>query len=169
MSGGTTYGSGLATGERPDPIVLPREIAPGLFWLGHCMERLLANGSSLHLYNCGYLISGEKHSALIETGMTCDELVVMEQAERLIAERGLPDDLVRISAGVEDAGDLLRDLEAAFIETAGELGLEGAPPRGRAEESLARAAKGREQELEAQVALLKAELARAARTGASTR
>jgi cystathionine beta-lyase len=85
------------------------------------------------------------------------------------AERGLPDDLVRISAGVEDAGDLLRDLEAAFIETAGELGLEGAPPRGRAEESLARAAKGREQELEAQVALLKAELARAARTAASTR
>ena len=91
MSSGTTNGSGLATGERPDPILLPREIAPGLFWLGHCMERLLANGSSLHLYNCGYLISGEKHSAIIETGMTCDVLVVMEQAERLIAERGLPE------------------------------------------------------------------------------
>ena len=75
----------------PTPQILPREIAPGLFWLGHCMKRLLANGSSLHLYNCGYLIVGEKHSAFIETGMTCDVLVVMEQAERLIAERNLPE------------------------------------------------------------------------------
>lgn len=30
------------------------------------------------------------------------------------AERGLPDDLVRISAGVEDVEDLLADLQAAF-------------------------------------------------------
>ena len=75
----------------PTPMLLPREIAPGLFWLGHCMTRLLANGATLHLYNCGYLIVGEQHSAFIETGMTCDVLVVMEQAERLIAERNLPE------------------------------------------------------------------------------
>ena len=83
----------------------------------------------------------------------------------LRAERGLPDDLVRISAGIEDSLDLLRDLERAFVETARELGLP--PPseleetggrRSRAEESLALAAKGREQELEAKVAALEAEL-----------
>ena len=79
------------------------------------------------------------------------------------AERGLPDDLVRISAGVEDPLDLLRDLERAFLETATELGLESSrlPAPGRAEESLLRAARGREQELEARVAQLEAELARA--------
>jgi cystathionine beta-lyase len=78
------------------------------------------------------------------------------------AERGLPDDLVRISAGVEDSIDLLRDLETAFIETARELGLEsGVPARGRAEASLEKAARGREQELEAKVAVLEAELAAA--------
>lgn len=84
------------------------------------------------------------------------------------AERGLPDDLVRISAGVEDSIDLLRDLERAFIETAKELGLSGVPARGRAEESLAEAAQGRVQELEAKVALLEAELARA-KSSASSR
>ena len=30
------------------------------------------------------------------------------------AARGLPDDLVRISAGIEDADDLIADLEEAF-------------------------------------------------------
>lgn len=77
------------------------------------------------------------------------------------AERGLPDDLVRISAGVEEPIDLLRDLERAFLETARELGLEGKlPPLGRAEESLLKAASGREQALEARVAQLEAELAK---------
>jgi flavorubredoxin len=75
----------------PAPLFLPRELAPGIFWLGHCMKRLLASGASLHLYNCGYLVAGEKHSAFVETGMTCDALVVMEQAEQLLAERGLPE------------------------------------------------------------------------------
>ena len=84
------------------------------------------------------------------------------------AERGLPDDLVRISAGVEDSIDLLRDLERAFIDTAEELGLKGVPPRGRAEESLVKAARAREQELEAQVALLQAELEKA-KAGVSMR
>lgn len=84
------------------------------------------------------------------------------------AERGLPNDLIRISAGVEDAIDLLRDLERAFIETAKELGLSGVPAPGRAEESLAKAARSRERELEAKIALLEAELAKA-KTSVSTR
>ena len=34
------------------------------------------------------------------------------------AARGLPDDLVRISAGIEDVGDLIADLEDAFAAAA---------------------------------------------------
>ena len=56
------------------------------------------------------------------------------------AERGLPDDLVRISAGIEDAEDLIDDLDAAFNLAASECGrrqtaqrraLPGAAARGR--------------------------------------
>jgi cysteine-S-conjugate beta-lyase len=42
------------------------------------------------------------------------------------AARGLPDDLVRISAGIEDVEDLLADLEAAF-QGAAHLADAGAP------------------------------------------
>lgn len=78
------------------------------------------------------------------------------------AARGLPDDLVRISAGVEDAVDLLRDLERAFVETAEELGIKGEslPPPGTAEKVALEMGSGRERELEAKVASLEAELAR---------
>ena len=34
------------------------------------------------------------------------------------AARGLPDDLVRISVGIEDADDLIADLEQAFQKAA---------------------------------------------------
>ena len=34
------------------------------------------------------------------------------------AARGLPDDLVRISVGIEDADDLIADLEQAFHKAA---------------------------------------------------
>ena len=41
----------------------------------------------------------------------------------LRAARGLPDDLVRISAGIEDSGDLLRDLDRAMRVAAAAAGL----------------------------------------------
>jgi cystathionine beta-lyase len=76
------------------------------------------------------------------------------------AARGLPDDLVRISAGVEDAADLLHDLEAAFATAASALGLPRPPPR--VEAALARAAEaagaGREAALERRIAALEGEL-----------
>ena len=75
------------------------------------------------------------------------------------AARGLPDDLVRISAGVEDGRDLLADLEAAFASAAASLGLPAPPPR--VDAALAAAAGDREAALEARVAALEAELARA--------
>lgn len=38
------------------------------------------------------------------------------------AARGLPDDLVRISVGIEDVGDLIADLEQAFAVAAAKTG-----------------------------------------------
>lgn len=79
------------------------------------------------------------------------------------AARGLPDDLVRISAGVEDAADLLHDLEAAFAVAAAAVGAPRPPPR--VEAALAKAAEeagaGREAALERRIAALERELARA--------
>ncbi len=81
----------------------------------------------------------------------------------LRAARGLPDDLVRISAGVEDEGDLLHDLEAAFTLAAQTLGLPVPPPR--VDAALAKASEaagaGREAELERRIASLERELAAA--------
>ncbi|CAG9464658.1 unnamed protein product [Pedinophyceae sp. YPF-701] len=39
------------------------------------------------------------------------------------AERGLPDDLVRISVGIEDADDLLRDLDGAMMQAMEQAGM----------------------------------------------
>jgi cysteine-S-conjugate beta-lyase len=89
------------------------------------------------------------------------------------AARGLPDDLVRLAVGVEDAGDLVLDLHAAMAEAmevrAGERGVEvSAEERAEADGALraalrdARAMQGagaRVLELEREVEALKAELA----------
>jgi cysteine-S-conjugate beta-lyase len=76
------------------------------------------------------------------------------------AARGLPDDLVRIAAGVEDPADLLADLEAGFAVAADVAGLPRPPPR--VEMALAKVADaagaGREAALERRIAALEAEL-----------
>jgi cystathionine beta-lyase len=43
------------------------------------------------------------------------------------AARGLPDDLVRISVGIEDADDLIADLEQAFQKAAAAAAAGAAP------------------------------------------
>jgi len=45
--------------------------------------------------------------------------------------RGLPDDLVRISAGIETTKDLLADLEQAMVKAAAEAGVAYSPPASR--------------------------------------
>jgi len=42
--------------------------------------------------------------------------------------RGLPDDLVRISAGIEDEADLIADLEQAMAKACADVGVAVAPP-----------------------------------------
>lgn len=46
---------------------LPREIAPGVFWLGDCLEQEY-QGRSYHSYNAAFLLCGSEASMLIETG-----------------------------------------------------------------------------------------------------
>ena len=45
----------------------------------------------------------------------CQTLIVRFATFQVRAARGLPDDLVRISAGIEDIEDLLADLQQAFV------------------------------------------------------
>ena len=69
------------------------------------------------------------------------------------AARGLPDDLVRISAGIEDAEDLIDDLDAAFNLAASECGVTAEPRNGALS-----AAQQREDELLRKIAMLEAQL-----------
>ena len=51
--------------NRPNP--LPREVAPGIFWLGECLEQR-QQGKIYHGCNASFLIVGETASMLVETG-----------------------------------------------------------------------------------------------------
>jgi flavorubredoxin len=63
---------------------LPRELAPGLFWLGQCMEQPW-QGAILHNYNSVYLVRGEHSSLLVEAGHPQDLPVIEAQLEPLLA------------------------------------------------------------------------------------
>jgi flavorubredoxin len=55
---------------------LPREIAPGVFWLGKCLVGQY-EGKTIHTYNSAYVVVGERHTALVETAIPgqLDDLV----------------------------------------------------------------------------------------------
>jgi flavorubredoxin len=67
---------------------LPREIAPGVFWLGQCYE-LSHRGRTLHTYNSVYLVAGTECSALVEAGPPQDLAVLAEQIAQLL-DGGVP-------------------------------------------------------------------------------
>ena len=46
---------------------MPREIAPGVFWIGDCLAQR-HKGKVYHGYNAAYLVAGTEASILIETG-----------------------------------------------------------------------------------------------------
>ena len=80
------------------------------------------------------------------------------------AERGLPDDLVRISAGIEDVDDLVADLEVAFAEAMESTGWHAknggvGGVNGVNGSSMMDAAARREDELLKRIAALEAQLA----------
>jgi flavorubredoxin len=68
---------------------LPREIAPGVFWMGECMEQPW-RGTVLHGYNSVYLVRGEEHSMLVEAGHPQDLPTIERQLAGLLAAGGPP-------------------------------------------------------------------------------
>lgn len=67
---------------------LPREIAPGLFWLGACLI-VTQFGRPQHTYNSVYLVSGDECSILVEGGLGQHVPVVEAQLIQLL-EAGVP-------------------------------------------------------------------------------
>jgi flavorubredoxin len=77
-----------------DPVApavepLPREIAPGVFWLGRC-TRIAFQGQPLHQYASVYLVVGDRESAIVEAGFAQDTRVILEQLENLL-RAGVPE------------------------------------------------------------------------------
>ena len=69
---------------------LPRELAPGLWWLGVCQHYPFDyHGSSLHAYNSVYLLSGQDASVVVEGGFPSDVQIIERQIEQVL-ERGAP-------------------------------------------------------------------------------
>jgi flavorubredoxin len=66
-------------------IALPREIVPGIFWLGQCLLQPW-QGETLHNYNSAYLVRGERCSVLVEAGHPQDLAVIESQLEQLLAD-----------------------------------------------------------------------------------
>jgi flavorubredoxin len=68
---------------------LPIELAPGVFWLGECVE-VPYKGRLLHVGNSVFLVAGERSCALVEAANTFHVAVVTGQIVALLKERRLP-------------------------------------------------------------------------------
>lgn len=68
---------------------LPRELAPGVFWLGDCLEQRY-RGKVYHGYNAAYLVVGARAALLVETGHPKDFPTLDDQISRVLAEAGVP-------------------------------------------------------------------------------
>jgi flavorubredoxin len=62
---------------------LPRELAPGVHWLGQCTS-VIVQGEVLHSYQAAYLVIGDDCSALVEMGLTADAPVIQAQLDALL-------------------------------------------------------------------------------------
>ncbi len=71
------------------PNPLPREIAPGVFWLGDCLEQH-HKGKIYHSYNAAFLVTGSKASLLVETGHPKDFPEIERQSREILAEGRAP-------------------------------------------------------------------------------
>ncbi len=81
------HGAPHGPGSNP----LPREIVPGLFWLGDCLHFPTEyNGHELHGYHSVYLLVGDACSMIIEGGHPRDLPVIERQLESLLAA-GVPE------------------------------------------------------------------------------
>tara|TARA_Y100000814_G_C12227133_1_gene366983 strand:- start:32 stop:301 length:270 start_codon:yes stop_codon:yes gene_type:complete len=69
--------------------LLPREIAPGVFWLGDCLEQPF-RGKIYHSYNAAYLIVGSEASLLVETGHPKDFPLIEKQMSDVLSNSNAP-------------------------------------------------------------------------------
>jgi flavorubredoxin len=76
-----------AVSEPANP--LPRELAPGIFWLGTCLK-VSHHGRPLHGYNSVYLVTGADRSMLVEAGHAPDLQVIEGQLDELMRTREIP-------------------------------------------------------------------------------
>ena len=63
---------------------MPREIAPGVFWIGDCLAQR-HKGKVYHGYNAAFLVAGNDASILVETGHPKDFPVVERHMNELFA------------------------------------------------------------------------------------
>jgi flavorubredoxin len=68
---------------------MPREIAPGVFWIGDCLAQR-HKGKVYHGYNAAFLIAGEAASCLVETGHPKDFPVIERHMNELFARGVAP-------------------------------------------------------------------------------
>ena len=62
---------------------LPREIVPGVFWLGQCLEQHF-QGKVYHSYTAAFLIIGSESSLLVETGHPGDFAEINRQVKDIV-------------------------------------------------------------------------------------
>jgi flavorubredoxin len=68
---------------------MPREIAPGVFWIGDCLAQR-HKGKIYHGYNAAFLVAGERASCLVETGHPKDFPVIERHMNELFARGVAP-------------------------------------------------------------------------------
>jgi Uncharacterized flavoproteins len=64
---------------------MPREIAPGVFWIGDCLAQR-HKGKVYHGYNAAFVVAGETASCLVETGHPKDFPVIERHMNELFAQ-----------------------------------------------------------------------------------
>ncbi|MES2187499.1 MAG: MBL fold metallo-hydrolase [Pseudomonadota bacterium] len=62
---------------------MPRELVPGVWWLGDCLEQM-AGGKMYHTYNAAFLLVGDDACALIETGHPKDFPLISRQLDEIL-------------------------------------------------------------------------------------
>ena len=70
-------------------IDLPRELAPGIFWLSDCLE-LEHEGVLVHAYSSAYLVAGSEASLLVDTGHPKDWAAICAQLDSCHAKGAPP-------------------------------------------------------------------------------
>ncbi len=68
---------------------LPREISPGVFWLGDCLVQH-SQGKIYHSYNAAFLVIGTEASMLVETGHPKDFPIIEHQMRDILSKGGGP-------------------------------------------------------------------------------